>query len=263
MVELKPLDPARLEVLKQMGTQPSIADDTRLFRGCLYGDFGMGKTTLAGNIAKVIGGPVCLIHTDSAWTVLQRDEEFASRITRYPFDSLPQIRMIVQAHMEGIEPFASYKTIIWDTFTTSIDRVLRDLVAKKPETGGKHPDPTLEAYIHYRLAANSLKDTVDLLKQSDLNVIYTGHVRTPTDADQNKSKFAIRPNSPEASYNVVGQEVNLIGWLTKEKVGGKFQRKIQTSGTTTETAKSQIPTIPEAILDQSQIPELVEKWIRG
>ncbi len=261
MVELKPLDPARLEVLKKMGTQPTLADDIRLVRACLYGDFGSGKTTLAGQIAKVIGGEVCLINTDSAWTVLQKDEELASRITRYQFDSLPQIRMIVQAHIEGIEPFKSYRTIIWDTFTTSVDRVLRELVRLKPETGGNHPDPSLEAYRHYRMAANSLKDTVDLLKESDLNIIYTGHVKVPSDQDKNKGKFAIRPNSPEASYSVVGQEVNLIGWLFKEKVAGQFQRKIQTSGTTNETAKSQIPTIPEEILSQSLIPELVNKWI--
>jgi hypothetical protein len=264
MVDLKPLDPGRLEKLKEMGSQPSVADDTRLVRACFYGDLGVGKTTLAGRIAKVIGGPVCLINTDSAWTILQRDEELASRITRYKYDSQPQVRMIIQAHIEGIEPFASFRTIIWDTFTTSVDRSLRDLVRLKPETGGNHPDPSLEAYKHYRMSANSTKDTVDLLAESDLNVIYTGHVRQPTDKDKNDGKFAIRPNSPEANYNVVGQEVNLIGWLFKEKLpGGKFSRKIQTSGTTTETAKSQIPTIPEAILDQDRIPELIEKWIRN
>lgn len=243
-----------------MGTQPNLADDKRLVRACLYGDFGMGKTTLAGKIAKVIGGPVCLINTDSAWTVLQKDEELASRITRYKYDSQPQVRMIVQAHMEGIEPFASFRTLIWDTFTTSVDRSLRELVVKKP-LPKEQKDPTLEAWGHYRMSANSMKDTVDLLAESDLNVIYTGHVRQPNESDKNQGKFAIRPNSPEANYNVVGQEVNLIGWLFKEKVGGKFLRKIQTSGTTTETAKSQIPTIPESILEQDQIPELIQEWI--
>lgn len=245
-----------------MGTQPSLDQDLRLVRACLYGDFGVGKTTLAGKIAKVVGGEICLINTDSAWTTLQRDEELAKRITRYQFDSLPQIRMIVQAHNEGIEPFVNYRTLIWDTVTTSIDRVLRELVRLKPETGGNHPDPTLEAYKHYRLAANSLKDTVDLIKESDLNVIYTGHVRTPTDGDKSKEKFAIRPNSPEASYNVIGQEVNLIGWLFKEKVGGQYLRKIQTSGTKVETAKSQIPTIPESVLNQDQISELIQQWLQ-
>lgn len=253
------MDSKKLEKLAAMA-KTNLATERKLFRGFLYGDFGVGKTHMAGQIAKVIGGPICLITTDSAWTTLLKDPEIADLTTRYQFDSLAAVRMMVEAHIEGIEPYASYKTLIWDTVTTSIDNVLRDLVELK-KFPTEQRDPTLEAYPHYRMASNSLKKTVDLIKESDLHVIYTGHVKFPSEADQRKKKFAIRPTGPEASYYVVGQEVNLIGWLFKERAGREYQRKIQTSGTVEETAKSQIPTIPETILNQDEIPGLVQKWL--
>src|ERR1700754_4726791 len=175
------MDPKKLEKLATMA-KTNLASEQKLFRGFLYGDFGVGKTHMAGQIAKVLGGPICLINTDSAWTTLLKDPEIASLTTRYQFDSLPAVRMIIDAHNEGIEPYASYRTLIWDTVTTSIDNVLRDLVdLKKFPT--EQRDPSLEAYPHYRMASNSMKETIDLIKQSDLNVIYTGHVKFPSEAD--------------------------------------------------------------------------------
>lgn len=252
------MDAKDLEKLAAMGEPANLWEEQRLVRALFYGDFGIGKTTLAAQIAKVIGGKVCLITTDSAWTVLHKDPELSADITRYKFDSFHQIKLMIQAHMEGIEPWASYKTFIWDTFSTSVDRVLRHLVKVKP-FAKQQVDPTLEGYPHYRMAANGLKDIVDLFNQSDLHVIYLGHVKFPGESDVQKKQFAIRPNSPEAAYNVVAQEVQLIGWLFRE--GREAQRKVQFQGTTQETAKSQISTIPEATYLVNQIPELIQKWI--
>lgn len=252
------MDAKDLEKLAAMGEPANLWEETRLVRALFYGDYGAGKTTLAAQISKVIGGQAAIITTDSAWTVIHNDPELAKDITRYKFDSFHAIKLMIQAHNEGIEPWASYRTFIWDTFSTAVDRVLRHLVKVKPFLN-QQVDPSLEGYPHYRMAANGLKEVVDLFNESDLNVIYTAHIKFPNDNDAKKKQFAIRPNSPEAAYGVVAQEVQLIGWLYRE--GREVQRKVQFQGTTQETGKSQISTIPEATYLANQIPELIQKWI--
>jgi len=253
------MDAKDLAKLEAMGEPSSVWEEQRLVRALFYGDYGAGKTTLAAQIAKVIGGKTCLITTDSAWTVLHKDPDLAREITRFDFDSFAAIKLMIEAHNEGIEPWASYRTFIWDTFSTSVDRVLRFLVKAKPFPN-QQVDPTLEAYPHYRMAANGVKEIVDLFKKSDLNVVYLAHIRFPSESDKEKKKqFAIRPKAPEDAYSVIAQEVQLIGWLYRE--GREAQRKVQFQGTTQETGKSQISTIPEATYPANQIPELIQKWI--
>jgi len=237
----------------------TVQEQLRLLRGLLYGDFGIGKTTLAGQIIKAIGGKAMMVTTDSAWTVLQNDPEVADNIYRWAFDSFAQIRLMVEAHEEGIEPYASCRTLLWDTLSTSVDTMLRQTVANKKFLN-QQVDPELEGYPHYRLVANALKETVNTIKKSDLHVIYTAHMREPNDNDKAKKRFAIRPNAPEASFNVVAQEANLIGWLSRENRGKEIQ--IQFEPTIQETAKSQIPTIQQTTYPVTQVPELIKKWIQ-
>jgi len=232
----------------------SIESAPRKLRAFLYGDPGSGKTTLAAQLVESKGA---LFSTDSAWVVLQ-NSPLAEKVDRWPFQGFSQIRAFVQAHEEGIEPYASYDTLIWDTVAKAIDNTLRTLVDAK-----KYPkeqsDPLVEGWPHYRQVERALTDTIKVLNASDLNVIYTAHIRDPNTQDKEKKRFAIRPNSPEACYRQIAQEVQLIGWLYNEGRDAK-EPKIQLKGTLQETAKSQIPTIPQGTYRVSEIPPLVNKW---
>lgn len=233
----------------------SIASHPRKLRAFLYGDPGAGKTSLAGQLVENRGA---VFATDSAWVVLLDNPELAGKIDKWDFQGFSQIRAFVEAHNEGIEPYASYDTLIWDTVAKSIDNILRTLVDAK-----KYPkeqsDPLVEGWPHYRQVERALVDTIRVLNASDLNVIYTAHVRDPNSQDKEKKRFAIRPNAPEACYRALAQEVQLIGWLYNEGRDAK-EPSIQVKGTLQETAKSQISTIPQGTYKVSQIPPLVQKW---
>lgn len=238
----------------------ALANEKRLFRALFYGDPGTGKTSLVFKCIEQLGGSTALLTTDSAWTVLFNDEFDGIRdsIDRYPFAGFSQIKTMLEAREEGIEPYASYNNMVLDTVSTSVDSVMRYLVdtVKDQKVKAQQPHDLVEGWPHYRITERALRDTVNLLNKTDMNIIYTAHIREPNENDRAKKRFAIRPNMPQASYNVVSQEVSLIGWLHVEK--GKYL--IQTQPTLTETAKSQIPTIPQAILETDQIPALVQKW---
>lgn len=250
-----------LEALQALCQPMSLENEKRLLRLLFYGDPGTGKTSLIFEIIKRLGGNTCLLTTDSAWTVLYQDKfkDLLPTIQRYPFAGFAQVRSIVEARKEGIEPYASFDHLVLDTVSTSVDSVMRKLVdtVKDPKVKAQQPHDLVEGWPHYRITERALRDTVNELNRTDMNIFYAAHIREPNENDKAKKRFAIRPNMPQASYNVVAQEVSLIGWLHVEK--GKHL--IQTQPTLTETAKSQIATIPQSILLADEIPDLVQKWM--
>src|SRR5216110_896678 len=232
------VDTKLLKELDKLGSPPSMADQSLLFRGVLYGDIGAGKTDLACKIAYELGGSTCLVYADSAWTTILNYPEIAKTVTKYPFGGFSMMRAILQARTEGIEPYCSYRNLIWDTWSTSIDLVLRNLTDQRKYPQEQH-DPEVEGWPHYRLVERFFIDLVNKLNNSDLNIIYTAHLRFPNEADQKKSKLQVRPKAPEATFNVLARESNLVGYMYKNNSGG--DRYIQLSGTKTEVAKCQLP----------------------
>lgn len=255
---VEPLTKEQLRILEGMGGPRSVADIPKLIRAYLYSDPKVGKTDFIARIIQELDLNPIWITTDSGWTTVLRYPDVAERTRFVPFDSFAQVRMMVQAHGEGIEPFSNYDTLVWDTASRSIDNMLRELVRLKP-LPQEQKDPSLESWGHYRMAESSLKDTVKVLSNSTMHIFYTAHIRDPTDKDKEKKRFAIRPAGPEACYRVIAQEANLIGWLRKEK----SERLIQFEPTLQETAGTQIPTIEEKTYKVAEIPPLLSKFIHS
>lgn len=251
------MDKRYADVLEQFSTPGPISDETKLIRALFYGDFGMGKSTLCLKMAELFGGEIIWITSDSAWRVIDKMPEIKPMVRRIPYQSFSQVAAVALAADEKMPGYEKVRTIIWDSVSRGVDRTLRLLV-----DGKKYPkvqdDPDVEAWPHYRRAERALGETVQILNNSTLNVLYTAHTRFPSDKDKEQQKFAIRPNLPEASYKVVAEEVSLIGWLHRDAVGSK--RMCQTQGTKTVTAKSQIATVDETILETSKIPALIQQW---
>ena len=252
------MDEAALAILKGMGGPMNADDIPKLARLFIYGDPGVGKTDLTARIIQAYGGKPIWLYTDSGISTVTKFPELAKETWFAPFDGFNQVRLIAQARDEGIEPFCNYDTLVLDTVSTAGINVLRELVETNPMPGEqKHRN--IEAWGHYRLLENSLKDTIKVLNRSGMHTIYLAHIRDPTEKDKEKKRFAIRPAGSEGAYRVVAQEVNAIGWLYKDRDG----RKIQFSATLQETAKTQIPTVDEKTYPVNQVPELISKYINS
>jgi phage nucleotide-binding protein len=225
-----------------------VLQQQRLLRALLYADTGIGKTSLA---VKLVEHKGIAITNDSAWSVIEAYPDVAPLWDRVPFQGFSQVRSIAEAHMEGIEPWCLYDTLLWDPCSASVNKMLRMVSKAKGRETEEWPD--------YRLVESYLSETIDVLNSSQLNVIYTAHLRFPSEADaKNKGLYAVRPSMPEASYNAIAREVQLIGYMFREDVGES--RKIQFQPTKRVTAKTQIPTIPEGIYNAKDIPGLIRKW---
>lgn len=247
-------DKTRAELLRTAEGATTTANEKRLLRALFYGDFGSGKSTLA---LHCIENSAIWVTTDSAWVVIDKYPELKAKVTRFPFTGFSQIRSYCEAKEEGIEPWASADTLIWDTATGAVESSINHLLNALPTFNDqRHPD--VPSWTHYGIVQRKLRETVDALSKSQYNVIYLGHIREPNEQDQAKKRFAIRANAPEASYNIIAREVQLLGWLYRETK--ESRRKIQFAGTLREQAKSQLSTIQETTYDLDQIPALVNKW---
>jgi len=241
--------------LTGIGEEISLLEEKKLLRAMFYGDPGAGKTTLACHLVRNRGA---LVSSDSAWVVLHKYPEVAKKIVRYPFGNFRQVRAIVKGHREGIEPYRTYDTLVWDTASTAIQIMLRGAVdANKFATQQIHP--SVEAWAHYRIIERALVETIEELNRSDLNIIYLAHVKDPSEADKEKQRFYIRPNMPEACFRAIHQETQVLGWLHKENQSGK--RQIQLAGTMKVAAKSQISTLPEATYTTQEVITNLQEWM--
>lgn len=256
------MDSKELAALQEMTQPMDLQDEDRLFRAIFYGDFGAGKTSLAAECVRVLGGNALWVTTDSGYVVLEKYPDLYPKIQRVPFVSMRQLRNIAQAHDEGIQPYADVSTLVWDTVSTSVQDTLTGLVGPGQLYFEKEQlAPTLEGRPQYRMVERSLIKTIKILRDSKLNIIFITHMKEPSEQEKNKGKLAVRPNMPEASYNAVAREASIIGYVHKEKRGEA--RYISCEGTITEAGKSQIPTIPEKKYKVQEIPPLLELWKTG
>lgn len=251
------MDKALKEALAR--AKPAPMDEDVKLRALFYGDFSAGKTDLCLKTFDALG---CnrggFITSDSAWTTALKYPEIADRLDRFTFEGITQVKAFIEARKEGIEPYASWDCFIWDTISTSADIVTGNLVEGKKFND--QIDPDAPSWTHYNLTKRFVRQAVTELSKTDMHILYTTHTRYPTVQDKKEAKLLIRPNMPEETYKIVAQEVQLIGWLHKAKVGG--HRVVQTEMTNTVTAKTHIQTIPEGIHRVELIPNMIKEWTK-
>jgi hypothetical protein len=256
------MDDKLLDALNKLGEPATVYDQGFLFRGLIYGDPGAGKTDLAIKIADALtpeDKKICLIFADSNWTTVLKYPEIAKRVMKYPFEGFSQIRAILAARDEGIEPYCDFGSIVWDTWSTSVDQVLRQLVDQRKYPKEQH-DPEVEGWPHYRLVERGFIDLIKLLLKSNIHVVYTAHERWPTEADLKKGKVANRPQAPEATYNVLARDSNMIGFLFKEDP--RLQRYLRLNGSNQVKAKCQIPGLNEVTYKVEDVVSKIKELAR-
>lgn len=249
----------KLEALAKELSPVSVSDADFKFRGILYGDFGQGKTDLGAKIADALCDRFLLVYADSAWTTVLKYPNISTKMDKLPFGGLSQIDTILSAHAAGIEPYCHYQALMWDTASTSADTVLRNYVRVKGNSSKMEVNRRgLEEYDHYRWLELGFRELIPKLRDSDLHIIYTAHKRDPKQKDLEEGKTAIRPAFPEATFNVLARESNMVGHVFATN---KLEYKIQLNGNSEVRAKCQIPGIEQRTYNTNEIPTLLQKWI--
>lgn len=261
------MKPAEIEALQgatSWGTN-------RNYKGVLYGEFGMRKTTTA---VRCMQHKCILIYADPGWHVVKNhpDEFDEGNVVPVRYEGLSQIRSILTAIQEGIEPFAGADLIVIDTISqvqeNYIDFLLenaqyggnyREKASAKP--GKKLEDGEREIEIpgmpDYHLARNKIRPVVTALTEFPIDVIFLAHTREPSPIEKAAGKIEKRPNITEALYKVISRNATFIGYMEKDK---NKEYTVTFAPTKTLSAKSQVPSLTDQTINSSDLPSHLADW---
>jgi hypothetical protein len=175
----------------------------------LYGDYGNRKTTTACSMVNERG---LLLSSDDSWKVLKnpRHTKIADKIEVKKLSGLSQFKYL---------DFTGYDTIIWDTFSQSVDEFL-DLLYDEAKWGGNYREKiiskneqlkSLEAlgFVDYRVTRDTFRPVLNkLFKETESHIIFTAQMTEPVPgmgANQQK-----RPSVPQATFKIVGTRADII-----------------------------------------------------
>jgi hypothetical protein len=206
----------------------------------LYGDYGSRKTTTACSMVKNRG---LLISADDSWKVLlnKRHEEIYSKVENsiIEYTGLSQLKYV---------DFSNYDTIIWDTFSQSVDMYLDLLYDEASWSGNRREKITSKnkdlngvetlAAVDYRVTRDIFRPVLNrLFRETEAHIIFTSQMTEPMKGlSQNEQK---RPSVPQATFKIIGTRADIIA-LTKPS-GIKFVADVTSS--LTQLGKSRIETI--------------------
>lgn len=260
------MKPDELEALKQAITNK----DELFYKGVLYGEFGMRKTTTALRCMK---NKAVLLHADRGWAVIHNhpDEFPLDKVIPVAYEGLSQVKAIISAIEEDEEPFKGADLIVLDTISQMQEEYIDFLLENTSYTGNFREKATLKAGVKskefkdteipgmpdYHLARNKIRPVVTALVKAPVNVIFLAHVREPGPLEVAKGKLEKRPNVTEALYKVISRDATFIGYMTK---GKDKTYNIDFEPKNTQSAKSQIASLTDKKINAEQLPMYLQQW---
>ena len=265
------LNDRELKALTESITDP----DAKFFKGVLYGEFGMRKTTTATRCSRK---KTVLIHADRGWNVLfsnHPDEFSTANVIPLEYKGLSQIKMVVEAVVENQEPFTDVDLIVVDTVSQIQEKYIDflnenfqifgrekavPLPGMKDDDGKPLKEVSITGLPDYHLTRNKMRPIIDLLVQAPVNVIFLAHVREPSAIEISKGKIERRPNVTEAVYKIIARDATFIGYMDKDR---KENYSITFKPSNTLSAKSQINTLTDKTIDVADLPSYLWDWVDG
>ena len=241
-----------------------LGEAPRLVRALIYGDFGSGKSTLVAKIIEALGIKALAITADSCWPAMLKVpgadierlsyKSYGGSSEETKTNAYGQLLEVAKKLGDG----SRYQAIDLDPVSSMIDIGRRHYTRVKKFADQRDKD--VSSWTHFNLVKDKFTDTIEVLTATQCHVFYVCHARFPSEEEKSKARGVVRPSPPEQTFVEIAKECNLIAYCFKENRGEK--RKVQTEGTLKEVAKSQIPTVPEGIFPQEELPGLIQEWVK-
>lgn len=250
------MDEKVLEAL--MGTIASMDEVDPYAKFLIYGESGTGKTVLASTAVQERG---LFIDAVEGWVSLVNFPELRSKMHRMVYQGRSQIDSICDAIEEGIEPFASYDTIILDEVSTMATLDL-DVVLAANSQKIADKDPNVPTQPDFNANTERMRRTLSRLLKLPVNVILVSHVRE--DKDARTGVMYTRPSFTPKLRTTIAGFMHVIGRLTVDEQSGPdgdtiYVRKLQVRPTVQITAKTRIGGLPVFITDPN-LGDLIKDW---
>lgn len=236
------------------------------YKGILYGEFGVRKTTTALRCSRK---RAILLHADRGWAVIKNHpEEFNDdNVIPLRYEGLSQIKTVLRAVAENIEPYNDVDLIVLDTVSQMQEEYL-DFLVDNTTVSGKDQRVTATAkpgvkidgpmatpsFPDYHLTKRQFSPVIDALIKADVNVLFLAHIREPGPLE---TTLLRRPNVIDSVYKILSREATFMGFMSKHHKDG-YQVDFEPKATL--AAKSQIKKIQDTKIKSDDLPQVLWDW---
>lgn len=237
------------------------------FRGMIYGESGVGKTTVAVEILQRIVRPgtgILYIDTSEGWVSLNNRPGLSEGVMYVPFTSIEDIETIVDAiaRREGV--FAYIGGIVLDE-ASSMAEIDLDRLHERRQV--EDPSILTPEWPDYHAGLKRFRSMMaKLFAIPDLHVMLLAHVNSK----KGKQGEILRtfPKFPEKTAAKIKEPLQIVGYMTsgnKPSQGDQpptYERLIQVYPTNKLDAKTRIP-INQVRVSAEELPAIIQDWVNA
>lgn len=223
-----------LEKALEAQEHTSLEDVDPFYKGFLYGEYGVGKTTFCGMLTHK---KTLVIHADRNYAVLKKLPQAVDKIDLMPYTGLSQLEAVAKAITEGLTiggiDYSEYELVVIDTISQIQEEYL-DWLYDNYEWKGNHREsasPTSRGLDElssiglpdYKVTRDKMRKPIKALIKAPCDVIFVAHLREPSAMELAKGKMVRRPTLTEAVFKLIAREVNWMGLMERDKSEIKIQ----------------------------------------
>lgn len=244
----------------------SVTSKRTYLNALIYGDWGVGKTSLACSSGR---NTLLISSGDGGESVLRNNNSDTKNVSIVQCAGLSHVKAIFSAIIEQHQDYKHYEVVVVDTVSSICDQYLHNLVANynvnkdrhtaKPKTTGTILEA--EGMGDYKFLAAHMRDLAPISSIAPVDVVWLSHEREPSFTDEANGKFLTRPKMPEKASDALAEVCDVVGLLEKKRVGKETKRTLNFDGSDRLAAKSRI----DLLEGQKSVPvdefwKIVETW---
>jgi hypothetical protein len=233
----------------------------RYYKGFHYGEYGTTKTVTAGKISRV---RFLVVATDNGWTSLDNHDELLDKYDVVPYNGLSQLREIAEWSYEDDFP---YDLVHVDTISQIQEEYLDFLLdeiswsqnfREKSQAKRKGAETVeVPGRADYHVTRNKMRGPVKELIKAPVDVVFSAHLREPTDDEKSKGILIRRPTLTQTVYSLIAREASVMALFERTKDNG-IQIKCETDKK--QVAKSRIKSLDGKTVNVEQFVKSIHDW---
>lgn len=249
----------RLEELKaQVQHGP---EAPRFYKGFHYGEYGTAKTVTAGKLSR---SKFLVVHTDNGWTSLDNHPDLVDNYDIVPYDGLSQLTTLAEWSYESDFP---YDLIHIDTISQVqeeyldwlLDEISWSQKFRESSQAKRRGAETVEVpgRADYHVTRNKMRGPIKALIKAPVDVVFSAHLREPTEDEKASGKLVRRPTLTQTVYSLIAREASVMALFERNKNKG-IEIRCETSNK--QVAKSRIKSLDNRTVSVEEFVTAIHNW---
>ena len=236
----------------------------RYYKGLHFGEFGAAKTVTAGFISR---SKFLVVATDNGFTSLDNHKELVDKYDVVMYDGLSQLNEIAAWAHESDFP---YDLVHVDTVSQVQEEYLDFLLEeiswsqkfRESSAPKRRGAETVEVpgRADYHVTRNKMRVPIKNLVKAPVDVVFSAHVREPSDEDKAKGILTRRPTMTQTVYQLMAREASVMALFERTKTNG-IQIICETDKK--QVAKSRIKSLDNVTVNVDEFVKRIHAWKDG